>query len=196
MKKDKRIRKTEEALLEAYVELAKLRNPEKITVASLCRQADINRGTFYRHYQDLPDFLAAMDSWIVEDIITSILKNPPRTLGHLTTYMLDHAETVFTILERPGGLGLSAFYEAYYDLFTTRSPTVSEIPPGQRPLFYACFIEGIFALFRAWWRSGFAADKEEVKKLFFRIYTTGFASGQETMIPPSPELPPRNRVCS
>ena len=36
------------------MELLKEKAPEKITVTELIKKADISRGTFYRHYQDVP----------------------------------------------------------------------------------------------------------------------------------------------
>lgn len=60
---DRRARYTQRAIRKAFFELLKEEGFAKITVANLCRRADINRGTFYLHYEDK---YALLDSLIDE----------------------------------------------------------------------------------------------------------------------------------
>ena len=52
---DLRVLKTIENIENAFFELLGSKPIEKITVAELARVARINKGTFYRHYLDIPD---------------------------------------------------------------------------------------------------------------------------------------------
>ena len=54
---DHRKRKTKNYLLEALISLMRQKNVHLITVKELCQEAQINRSTFYAHYEDLPDFI-------------------------------------------------------------------------------------------------------------------------------------------
>lgn len=55
-KKNRNYEKTEEAIIEALVKLyRKHKNINRITVKSLCEEANISRSTFYLHYQDMID---------------------------------------------------------------------------------------------------------------------------------------------
>ena len=47
---DRRVRKTKKAIQEAYFKLLEKKKTEKITVAEITREADIDRKTFYLHY--------------------------------------------------------------------------------------------------------------------------------------------------
>ncbi|MDO4414719.1 MAG: TetR/AcrR family transcriptional regulator [Erysipelotrichaceae bacterium] len=55
MKSDPRVRYTESVIEKAMIELLKDNPPEKITVRMISETAMINRGTFYKHYQDIYD---------------------------------------------------------------------------------------------------------------------------------------------
>ena len=52
-KTDRRTLYTQTVIKDALLELLTVQGFEKITVASLCRQAEITRATFYLHYSDL-----------------------------------------------------------------------------------------------------------------------------------------------
>ncbi len=54
---DRRIRKTQEAILEAFVGLLAEKDFEQITINELADRADVNRGTVYLHYSDKFDLL-------------------------------------------------------------------------------------------------------------------------------------------
>ena len=47
---DRRFARTEKAIVEAFLKLAEEQDPQKITVTALAREADIDRKTFYLHY--------------------------------------------------------------------------------------------------------------------------------------------------
>lgn len=55
MEKDRRIRRTRAAIQSAFLKLTFEKNINRITVKELCEQADINKSTFYLHYQDIYD---------------------------------------------------------------------------------------------------------------------------------------------
>ena len=52
---DKRVIKTLEGIEKAFLELLSVKPVEKVTVTELADLARINKGTFYLHYQDIPD---------------------------------------------------------------------------------------------------------------------------------------------
>jgi AcrR family transcriptional regulator len=52
---DPRIRKTRRALVQAYLDLCAEGGGESATVASIAERAEVNRATFYRHFEDKED---------------------------------------------------------------------------------------------------------------------------------------------
>ena len=50
---DMRVKKTKRSIINAFLELRSKMPLEKIRVNELCRIAEINKSTFYSHYQDI-----------------------------------------------------------------------------------------------------------------------------------------------
>ncbi|QDP39511.1 TetR/AcrR family transcriptional regulator [Radiobacillus deserti] len=69
---DPRIIRTRQLLRNAFVELLKEMDIEKISVNRLTERATINRVTFYLHYKDIPDMLERMADDMITDISSSI----------------------------------------------------------------------------------------------------------------------------
>lgn len=69
---DRRTRYTKQVIKDAYLELLDEFQPSKITVTEVCRRADINRGTFYLHYEDLPRVMEELENKAYEEIIAFI----------------------------------------------------------------------------------------------------------------------------
>ncbi|MDE7218666.1 MAG: TetR/AcrR family transcriptional regulator [Oscillospiraceae bacterium] len=57
MKTDARVRYTRKVIRDAFLDILKEKPVSKITVKEICDQAEINRGTFYKHYRDCYDLL-------------------------------------------------------------------------------------------------------------------------------------------
>ncbi len=57
MKTDARVRYTRKVIQDAFLNILKEKPVSKITVKEVCDMAEINRGTFYKHYQDCYDLL-------------------------------------------------------------------------------------------------------------------------------------------
>ena len=69
---DKRFEKTEKAIKEAFMKLRVKKPLEKISVKELCESADINKSTFYSHYEDIYALSDALEHEMVLSIISSI----------------------------------------------------------------------------------------------------------------------------
>lgn len=52
MVEDRRVRKTKNAIKQAFIKLLAEKELERITIQDITTLADINRGTFYLHYED------------------------------------------------------------------------------------------------------------------------------------------------
>lgn len=65
---DRRITRSKKALRDAIIELMEERGFDGFTVNDLCERADLNRGTFYNHFRDKDDLLAALEDDIMADL--------------------------------------------------------------------------------------------------------------------------------
>lgn len=77
---DIRMKKTETAIKNAFLELRSKRALEKITIKELCGLAQINKSTFYAHYDDIYDLSEKLQMETVMDVLDTIAKDPGFTV--------------------------------------------------------------------------------------------------------------------
>ena len=75
MKTDARVRYTKMRLREAFLALLREKSVGRITVKELCEMAEINRATFYTHYQDPFDLLDKLEEETLDELRATIGKN-------------------------------------------------------------------------------------------------------------------------
>ena len=68
MENDRRIRRTKKILTDTFIELLLEKKLNEISIKELCEKADINRGTFYLHYQDIYDFKLQLERDLYEEL--------------------------------------------------------------------------------------------------------------------------------
>ena len=74
---DRRVRKTRAALRAGLEQMMREKSVQDITVKELCAVCDINRGTFYAHYSDVNDLLAAVERELWEGFAASLGEAAP-----------------------------------------------------------------------------------------------------------------------
>lgn len=65
---DRRVRYTKQLISQALFQLLESKNLEDISVTELCSLADVNRGTFYKYYADVPDLFHHMEDEVYEEL--------------------------------------------------------------------------------------------------------------------------------
>jgi AcrR family transcriptional regulator len=69
---DRRVRHTRQRLREALLELMKEKKISEISPTELCRQADINRNTFYAHFSRPGELLVSIEQELCDEMSASI----------------------------------------------------------------------------------------------------------------------------
>ncbi len=65
---DRRTKYTLHAIRGAMFELLETKSLDNVTVTDICALADVNRGTFYKYYKDVPDLFEKTEDEFVEKI--------------------------------------------------------------------------------------------------------------------------------
>jgi Transcriptional regulator len=117
---DRRTNRTRAALKSALVELILEKGYGSITIVDIANRADYNRGTFYKHYLDKDDLLAAIKFEILRELSDALLapyegldrvdadKIFPSTL-RLLQHIEQHRDSFVAMI--------SANKEFYYDIY-------------------------------------------------------------------------------
>ena len=72
---DRRSRYSIQVIREALFDLLETKTLDEITVVDVCAKADVNRGTFYKYYRDVPDLYDKTEDSLVEEIYALMEKN-------------------------------------------------------------------------------------------------------------------------
>lgn len=102
---DRRTIKTEQHIIEVFLNLLSQRKLSQITVAEITRNANINRGTFYLHYKDVFDLYDKIVKMVLNDLSLAFDKTYPENSStsfrnltkHIINYV-DQKKDVFSIL--------------------------------------------------------------------------------------------------
>jgi len=72
IKNNRRTKYTMELIKEVFLELLESKKLPQITVTEICKQADINRGTFYLHYKDPYELFEALQKEFTQEIMDTL----------------------------------------------------------------------------------------------------------------------------
>lgn len=178
MKTDMRVRYTRQVIRDAFWKLLRQKPVNKITVKEVCELAQINRGTFYKHYLDCYDLLEKTEDEVLSQF-DEFLKNMEK---------LGFEETMVKILQilKENGESLRALYSngngtaflhrlvrqgfRYADLRLAESP-IQKWPESRREFGYTFLIGGCCSVMEHWIICGMRESPEEVAKAIRELST-------------------------
>ena len=150
-KTNRRVQQTKAALREALIDLTGEKPLADITVTDLCARADINRSTFYLHYQGVHALLGEIEEQIIARIEEQLVQTPSlQTLNALVDF-LKH------IRQSPREIRLlythfvrrlqKLTYDAFRRGWAHRMPAASE---SHKRLTFSFIVPGVISVLSAW----------------------------------------------
>ena len=156
---DRRVRKTHKAIMQAYFDLIRENKTTKVSVSDIARKADIDRKTFYLHFDSVDQVL---EKYIDERVtyIDSLLEE--------NNYFSDpfDVEKVYSIMEMVQKddikfLSLISKSDTYNELWIRIQRSISEkafqinrskfdIPQQTLRLIAEYFTSGVISIYRRW----------------------------------------------
>ena len=107
--KDRRVRKTEQAIKSAFTKLLLEKDITDITIKELCDNADINKSTFYLHYKDIYDCADSLLNCVVDKTIaimepydfTELVNHLPEIIENIMIIFNENKEFYVPFLNSP-----------------------------------------------------------------------------------------------
>lgn len=107
MPKDRRIRKTQRAIITATVQLLNTVPINKLSIKEICSLADVSRSTFYLHYYDATDVIEQVHNDIIANLTSvldkfdfaMILTNPEPFLKHVFDFLQKDLDLYINLLQ-------------------------------------------------------------------------------------------------
>lgn len=95
-KDDRRVKYTKMVLKESFIKLLEKKDISKISIKEICEDADINRATFYAHYNDQYDLLRKIENELLHNI-NAHLAEINQEINNMNAILL--AEKIFEYLK-------------------------------------------------------------------------------------------------
>ena len=185
-KKDRRIEKTEYVLVNSLAALMHSKNIKDISVKELCEYANVNRGTFYLHYNDIYDMLDTIENTLIIHLENIFLKydninaeNFPYPVFHDIFQLIDSSSDLILALIGPNGD--ISFIMKIRELFhhkclenwlSSHTPKII----ANYDYFSNFLVYGCVGLIENWIVTGKKETPEEISALVTKLVSTGVTS--------------------
>ena len=168
----------------ALISLLKNKPFEFITVSEICKTADVNRSTFYLHYETIGDLLDETTRYLLNDFLSyfstdtkSVALNInacelkelvfvcDKYLVPYLTYIKDHKEVFKTVLTHSKTFGFEGVYKRMFENIFSPVLDRYNYPVSNRQYIMLYYLNGVNAIVVEWLRNGCDKSIEDISKL-------------------------------
>lgn len=182
-KTDRRVRYTKKLIRDTFLELLETRPVDEISVKELCEIGDINRGTFYSHYADIyalmeeieADYAASLSSICADMYREKDYKE--KVADEICRFFRSNPTLCSIVFNRhASGRFMTEVFEGCKPEFTESWSRRGEVSSVEADYIFRFMSRGSAAILEMWYRDGFSADMETVKKLLVNLTFYGLNS--------------------
>lgn len=189
-KEDRRIKRTKSLLKNGLIELMKEKDVQKITVKELVEHVDINRSTFYLHYNDIDDLLTEIEDALMSEIMDvcdtySNIAHLEESYAFILTLFqtFDHHRDLCKLLVNIGGNNhfTQKMEEALEEKIRIKLDALlgdSSIIPANSYIFYR---SGCIGLLRYWITTDAPGSAEEIAKKTYHLVVDSLLQFQNSL---------------
>ena len=174
MAENRRVRMTKKIIKESLLELLDQKPPDKITVTDICKTADLNRSTFYAHYEDTAQILREIEGDVIQQLPVSsdflTEGNGERFLNMLTDffrYVRENEKLFRILLLKTGHIGFNRRLAAtimgkYHKQNLIRDSLLERYQ-------YVYCVSGALELLKEWITGGFPVSERKFAEIIMQM---------------------------
>lgn len=174
---NQRVRLTKMLLRQALIGILDRKRIEQVSVTELCREAGINRSTFYAHYSIPQDVLTDIKTDFADQLAASIERvrdegGPRQHLECICRFIHENRELERVILTNSSDDEvIEAALRSSFQIWGTTSPflAVQDMDDSSKSLVAAFYYHGIFRVIREWVRHDIDKTPEKVADILYRV---------------------------
>lgn len=175
-KENQRVVITKRMLKEALLDLLAEKNVDKISVTELCARAQINRATFYAHYETVGDVLREMEREFSRELIAKQTSQPNRTIKTdidvMCAYFYEHIEFIRVAFGSLTGQNFSRMIDTLCEDVAADPHFSRIVDPDTLRLSATFFSGGIFCMLNTWAQEDIQKTPEEVSALIAKMLSS------------------------
>ena len=156
----------------AFLDLLKEKNINKITVTDIVNKADLNRSTFYAHYMDVRAITEEMENEVIDKMLEILKKfefknffnNPTPLLLEVSRFLEDNQDTYKILLKANGA---ETFLKKLKKIFADYMLSDTDIPNYLRDsklvnLRISYFSGGIINMYEDWFNENLDCSLNDI----------------------------------
>ena len=165
---DARVRYTKMIIKKTLIDLLKTKSISKISVKEICDTAQINRSTFYKHYNNVYDLVEKIENELISELKKSICqtknKGTKKTLVEMLELMKADIDLYCVLLSENGDRNFKSklLVECYTELSKSFKYDFSVLPQEKQNWLLAFLDNGAFGILDCWIVYGMKESTEEV----------------------------------
>lgn len=176
-RENQRITITKRLLKESMLRLLREKELDKINVTELCRDAGINRATFYRHYEIPRDVLIEIEKDLYYDLkrVVSVPKTAEDVrpcIDKMCAYMEQNANLLKIIIQCNSDTDFAMFInEIYLELWSEigRLPVFRDLDPEDVKLITLYSAGGSYFILRHWLLGNLRMSAEQMSSYIYEL---------------------------
>jgi AcrR family transcriptional regulator len=181
-KTNRKIKYTKMVIKDSFIKLLKQKSISRITITEICKEADVNRATFYAYYTDQFDLLKQIELELVDDInqyIKSYSFNENdseflQMMNQIFEYIKDNSELCELLLSDKGDLQ----FKKDIMLIVQRQcisewTTKKSLPIDVAEYLYSFATNGSIGLIVKWLQEGMTRSTREMAEMVIRLTNQG-----------------------
>lgn len=175
---DARVRYTKMSIKEQFILLLKEQPLNKITVKAICENAQINRATFYKYYDNPFDLLNKLEQEFLDILQNKIMKQNPKGFQDILRIVLQDVKenrSIYSVLFSENGdeqFRERLFSLCYHDNMETIKKIFPKLSPIKQEWLYYFIAEGCNGILNQWMTDGMKEDPEEIVNFIDKVVLT------------------------
>lgn len=179
--KNRKLILTHQLFKDALIEMLHTKHISEISITKLCEKANLNRSTFYAHYQTPLDILHELETdtlneiksylHIVDDSISS--SDTEKLFYYILNFVKKHKDLFLVLFgENCPRTFTKQFLEYLQQIFP--NPNITRMSDTERNYIYLYNTLGTISIIIRWLRNGTLEAEEDMAKLLSKLYRETF----------------------
>ena len=175
MKESRKTQYTRKALADGLIELMKTKPFDRITVKELCDYSDVNRSTFYTHYEDIYALLSTIEESTLEWMNQCVRElggqegreATIRSLEYFLERLIDNSRYLQVLMSEQGNIAFQKkIYASTSQIFGV--PEHSKFkPPMEENMRFIFVIHGGIGITQQWLKNGLRESPREMAEMIY-----------------------------
>ena len=183
--RDRRVSKTKRSIQNAYLDLLRQKGTEKITISDIAREADIDRKTFYLHYDSTEDIIREYAEEKTRELLKRLTIKSFFSLSfdrrifakEVNSMLAEHLDFCRMVAGNPS---LGFFWNEVQDVAIQMLSEIykrhSKLPDSDLKIQVSFFVAGTMCVYQRWLRDEIPCSMEEVADKVSEIAFSGVQS--------------------